>query len=194
MNFFEGDDLPERFSKYLDAKPNLSRAAFVAPDAQIMGAVTLGADSSVFYGCILRADINSIQIGEGTNIQDGTIIHLADDYGVRIGDFTTVGHGAMIHACTIGNSSLIGMRSTILDGAVIGNHCLIAAGAVITPGTHIPDGAMVVGSPGKIKRMLTEEERAGLRKWAEKYILVARRHALRFIPPAGAVPPAATIV
>jgi carbonic anhydrase/acetyltransferase-like protein (isoleucine patch superfamily) len=194
MTLFDGHDLPERFSKYLDATPDLSRAAFVAPDAQIMGAVTLGADASVFYGCILRGDINTIEIGEGTNIQDGTIIHLADDFGVRIGDFTTVGHGAMIHACTIGNSSLIGMRSTVLDGAIIGDQCLIAAGAVITPRTHIPDGAMVVGAPAKIKRMLTEEERAGLRKWAEKYIYVARRHALRFAPPAGAVPPAATTV
>lgn len=184
------DDLPERFRKFLDRAPDLARAAFVAPDAQIMGAVTLDEDASVFYGCVLRGDINTIEIGAGTNIQDGTIIHLADDFGVKIGTHTTVGHGAMIHACTIGDETLIGMRSTILDGSVIGNQCLIAAGAVVTPRTQIPDGAMVVGAPAKIKRMLSEEERAGLRKWAAKYIEVARRHALRFDPPAGRIPPA----
>lgn len=169
----------ERLEKYLGKQPDVAKAAFVAPNATILGSVTLGTDSSVFYGAILRGDIQDIIIGNGTNIQDGTIIHLADEYPAIIGDYTTVGHGAMIHACTIGNECLIGMRSTILDGAVIGDHCLIAAGAVVTPRTVIPPGSMVMGAPAKVKRQLTEEEIAGLRPWAEKYIHVARAHAAR---------------
>jgi carbonic anhydrase/acetyltransferase-like protein (isoleucine patch superfamily) len=173
----------ERLAFYLGQSPRLEAAAFIADNATIHGAVTLGRDASVFYGSILRGDIQTINIGEGTNIQDGTIIHLADEYGVEIGSYTTVGHGAMIHACTIGNECLIGMRSTILDGAVIGDHCLVAAGAVVTPRTVIPPGSMVMGAPAKVKRPLTPEEIAGLRPWAEKYILVARAHAARQASP-----------
>lgn len=169
----------ERLDFYLGQKPDLAEAAFVAASADIQGAVTLGKNASVFYGSILRGDINTIRIGEGTNIQDGTIIHLADDYDVEIGEYTTVGHGAMVHACKIGKECLIGMRSTILDGAVIGDCCLIAAGSVVTPRTVIPPGSMVMGSPAKIKRPLREEEIAGLRHWAEKYVLVAKAHATR---------------
>lgn len=169
----------ERLDFYLQQEPELSEAAFVAKCAAIQGAVSLGRDASIFYGSILRGDINTIRIGEGTNIQDGTIIHLADDYDVEIGEYTTVGHGAMVHACKIGKECLIGMRSTILDGAVIGDHCLIAAGAVVTPRTVIPAGSMVMGSPAKIKRALREEEIVGLRHWAEKYVVVAKAHAAR---------------
>lgn len=176
---FSAEGLSERLERYLGETPNLARAAFVARDAIINGAVTLAPDSSVFYGCILRGDINTIEIGRGTNIQDGTIIHLADDYGVIIGDYTTVGHGAMIHACAVGHECLIGMRATVLDGAEIGDQCLIAAGSVVTPRTKIPPGSMVMGAPAKVKRELTEEERGGLRHWAEKYIVVARAHAAR---------------
>jgi len=169
--------IDERLSTYLGQIPQTATAAFVAPCAKIMGAVTLAPLSSVFYGCVLRGDIQTISIGEGTNIQDGTIIHLADEYPVQIGSYCTVGHGAMIHACTIGNECLIGMRATVLDGAVIGDHCLIAAGSVVTPRTVIPPGSMVMGAPAKVKRPLTPEEIAGLRPWAEKYISVAKAHA-----------------
>lgn len=169
--------IDERLSTYLGRTPEISAAAFVAPCAKIMGAVTLAPLSSVFYGSILRGDIQTITIGEGTNIQDGTIIHLADEYGVEIGSYCTVGHGAMIHACKIGNETLIGMRATILDGAEIGDHCLIAAGSVVTPRTIIPAGSMVMGAPAKVKRPLTDSEIAGLRPWAEKYISVAKAHA-----------------
>jgi len=171
--------IQERLETYLGKIPETSRAAFIAPCAEIHGSVTLGLDASVFYKCVLRGDIQDIRIGAGTNIQDGTIIHLADEYPVIIGDFTTVGHAAMIHACTIGNECLIGMRSTILDGAVIGDHCLVAAGSVVTPRTVIPPGSMVMGAPAKVKRPLTDEEIAGLRPWAEKYVAVAKAHAAR---------------
>lgn len=169
----------ERLSYFLGTLPDIEQAAFVADSATVHGAITLGEDSSIFYGAILRGDIQTIKIGKGTNIQDGSIIHLADDYGVEIGEYTTVGHGAMIHACKIGNECLIGMRSTILDGAEIGDHCIIAAGAVVTPRTIIPPGSMVMGAPGKIKRPLTPQEIAGLRPQADKYVIVAKAHAAR---------------
>jgi carbonic anhydrase/acetyltransferase-like protein (isoleucine patch superfamily) len=172
-------NIHERLAFYLSQEPQLEEAAFVAANATIHGAVTLGRDASVFYGSILRGDIQTIEIGEGTNIQDGTIIHLADEFPAIVGAFTTVGHGAMVHACTIGNECLIGMRATVLDGAVIGDHCLVAAGSVVTPRTVIPPGSMVMGAPAKVKRPLTPEEIAGLRPWAEKYIVVARAHAAR---------------
>jgi carbonic anhydrase/acetyltransferase-like protein (isoleucine patch superfamily) len=167
----------DRLAKHLSKKPDTSLSAFVAASADVMGDVHLARDSSVFYGCVLRGDIQSIMIGEGTNIQDGTIIHLADDFGVSIGSYTTVGHGAMIHACKIGDRCLIGMRATVLDGAEIGNECIIGAGALVTKGTKVPEGSMVLGAPAKVARALTPEERAGLRHWAEKYVHVARAHA-----------------
>lgn len=167
----------DRLAKFLSKTPDISRAAFVAPCAKLMGDVRLGPDSSIFYGAILRGDIERIEVGRGSNIQDGSIIHLADDLPAIIGEYVTVGHGAMVHACTVGDRCLIGMRSTVLDGAVIGEESLVAAGAVVTPRTVIPPGSMVMGSPAKVKRPLTPEERAGLKHWAEKYISVAKAHA-----------------
>jgi carbonic anhydrase/acetyltransferase-like protein (isoleucine patch superfamily) len=167
----------ERLKKFLLRKPDLSAAAFVATDAKIMGDVRLGKDSSVFYGAVLRGDIESIHVGEGTNVQDGAIIHLADDLSANVGAYCTIGHGAIVHACTVRDECLIGMRAVVLDGAEIGEQCLVAAGAVVTPRTKIPAGSMVMGTPAKVVRVLSFEERAGLREWAEKYICVARAHA-----------------
>lgn len=172
--------IQERLEKYLKQTPNIADAAFIAPCAEIHGAVTIGKNSSVFYKSVLRGDIQDIIIGKGTNVQDGSIIHTADDYPAIIGDYVTIGHGAIIHACTIGNECLIGMRATVLDGSVIGDHCLIAAGAVVTPNTVIPPGSMVMGAPAKVKRQLSEQEQQNLRVlWAEKYIYVAHAHAAR---------------
>jgi len=167
----------ERLEKHLSCQPDLAAAAFVASDARITGDVRLGKDSSVFYGGILRGDIESIIVGEGSNIQDGSIIHLADDLPAIVGAYCTVGHGAIVHACTVGDECLIGMRAVVLDGAVIGDQCLIAAGSVVTPRSKIPAGSMVMGTPGKVVRPLSPDERAGLKLWAEKYIHVARAHA-----------------
>ena len=172
-------DIQERLSRYLGRKPDTARAAFVAPNATVLGAVTLGASSSVWYGCVLRGDINTIEIGEGTNIQDLTMVHLADDHGVRIGRHCTVGHGAIIHACEIGDECLIGMGATILDGAKIGDRCIVGANALVTQRFTAPAGSMIRGSPAKVVRPLTEAEQAGLRAWAEKYVHVARAHAAR---------------
>lgn len=170
-------EVHERLERHLGKKPDVARALFVAANATVVGDVTLKARSSVFYGAVLRGDIARIEIGEGTNIQDNAIVHLADDLDAMVGDWCTVGHGAIIHACTIGNECLIGMGATILDGARIGDRCLIAAGTVVTPRTVIPAGSMVVGTPAKVIRLLNFEEQAALRGWAEKYLAVATAHA-----------------
>lgn len=169
----------ERLAKFLGRSPDVALAAFVAPNATVIGDVALGAQSSVWYGCVLRGDINSIAIGDGSNVQDGTIVHLADDYGVRVGNYTTIGHAAIIHACDIGDECLIGMGATILDGAQIGNRCIVGANALITQRFVAPPGSMILGAPAKVVRSLTDAEQSGLRRWAEKYIAVAKAHAAR---------------
>jgi carbonic anhydrase/acetyltransferase-like protein (isoleucine patch superfamily) len=171
--------LSERLDRYLGKKPEIDESAFVAKSAVVVGDVKLGKGVSVWPCVVLRADINSIEVGEGTNIQDGTIVHLADDFGVKIGQYTTVGHAAMIHACTIGDECLIGMRATILDGAVIGDHCIVGAGALVTKNTVVPPGSMVLGAPAKVVRPLKKEEIDGLRYWAEKYVEEAAEHKKR---------------
>ncbi|MBL9186929.1 MAG: gamma carbonic anhydrase family protein [Opitutaceae bacterium] len=171
--------LQDRLARHLGRTPDTARAAFVAPNATVLGDVTLGAQSSVWYGCVLRGDINSIAIGEGTNVQDGTIVHLADDYGVRVGNFTTIGHAAIIHACDIGDECLIGMGATVLDGARIGDRCIVGANALVTQRFTAPPGSMILGAPAKVVRPLTDDEQRGLRRWAEKYIEVAAAHAAR---------------
>lgn len=170
----------ERLEYYLSQEPDVAAAAFVAPSADVMGAVKLGRDSSVWYQTVLRGDIQTITVGEGSNIQDGTVVHLADDGPAVVGSYCTIGHQAMIHACTIGDETLVGMGAVILDYAVIGRQCIVGAGALVTKGTVVPDGSMVLGAPAKVVRPLTEAERAGLRPWAEKYVVVARAHAARW--------------
>lgn len=166
----------ERIKKHLGQSPQIHETAYIAEGASIIGDVTIGADSSVWPSSVLRGDINSIKIGEGSNIQDGTVVHLADDYGVEIGDYVTVGHLAMVHACTIENECLIGMHATILDGAVIGERSIIGAGAVVKQGMIVPPGSMVLGLPGRIVKTLDLEAQKALRGWAEKYIKVSRAH------------------
>lgn len=167
----------DRLKRFLHAKPQIAEAAFVASNATLIGDVRLGRDSSVFYGAVLRGDIETIRIGEGTNVQDGCIIHLADDLGATVGAYCTVGHAAIIHACTIGDLCLVGMKAVILDGAEIGDECLIGAGALVTSRTKIPPRSLVLGSPAKVVRQLTEAEILSLRASADKYITVSRAHA-----------------
>jgi gamma-carbonic anhydrase len=169
-------DVSQRLALHLKKTPDTRRAAFVATDATVMGDVTLGLNSSVWYGCVLRGDIHSIEIGEGTNIQDLTVVHLADNHGVKIGHYSTIGHRAIIHACEIGNECLIGMGATILDGARIGDRCIVGANSLVTQRFEAPAGSMIFGSPAKVVRPLTEPEKNGLRAWAEKYITVAKAH------------------
>lgn len=166
----------ERLDKYFASSPRIHPDAYVSPHAVIIGDVKIGPKSSVWPGVVMRADINSIEVGEGSNVQDGTMVHLADDYGVKIGDYTTVGHGAILHACEIGNETLIGMGATILDGAKIGNQCVIGACALVTKGTVIPDGSVVMGVPAKIVKTMDLKARSKIRDWATKYLEVAQTH------------------
>lgn len=172
--------IEERLSTYLDQTPQIDDSAYVAEGAIVIGAISLGVNSSVWHNAVLRADINTIEIGEGSNVQDGTVVHLADDYGVKIGKYVTIGHSAMIHACEIGDECLVGMQATILDGAVIGAQSIVGAGSLVTKGTQIPAGSLVLGAPAKVVRPLNEEERASLKGLAEKYVAVSRGHKKRF--------------
>lgn len=144
----------------------------MAPSADVIGRVTLGEDSSVFFQCVLRADINTIVVGPRTNIQDHTTVHLASDLGTVIGSSVSIGHGCIIHACTLGDRILVGMGSIIMDGAVVGDECLIAAGSLLPKGKSYPAGHLIMGNPAKAVRLLTSEEREGLGRLADKYVKV----------------------
>ena len=163
----------ERLNTFLGKDPTIDPTAYVAPEATVIGDVRMGPRSSIWPGAVARGDINFIEIGEGSNVQDGTIVHLADDYPVVIGKHVTIGHAAIIHACVIEDECLIGMGATILDGAAIGHHSIIGANALVTQNTIIPPGSMALGTPAKVVKTLTEEQQAGIKKWAEKYVLVA---------------------
>lgn len=169
----------ERLAQHLSRTPDIAQANWVARNATVVGDVTLGPRSSVFYGAVLRGDIARIVVGEGTNLQDNVIVHLADDLDANIGAWCTIGHAAIIHACTIEDECLIGMSATVLDGARVGARSIVGAGAVVTPRTVIPPGSMVLGAPAKVVRPLKEEEMQGLRRWAEKYLHVSAAHAAR---------------
>ncbi|HEY1792988.1 MAG TPA: gamma carbonic anhydrase family protein [Opitutaceae bacterium] len=169
--------LEERLKKHLGRRPDTSSALFVASSATVVGDVVLGRDSSVFYGAVLRGDINEIRVGEGTNIQDNVVVHLADDLGARIGSWCTVGHGAVIHACTVGDRCLVGMGSTLLDGAVIADECIVGANSLVPRLFSCPPGSLVLGSPARVVRALRPDEVASLKAQAEKYLGVARAHA-----------------
>ena len=170
-------DIHQRLAHHLGKIPSVEKAAFVASNATIVGDVTLAERTSVWYGAILRGDINSIEIGEGTNIQDLALVHLADELGVKIGRYCTIGHGAIVHACEIGDECLIGMGATVLDGAKIGDRCIVGANSLVTQRFVAPPGSMILGSPAKVVRPLTTVEQNGLRPWAEKYVVVAAAHA-----------------
>ena len=172
-------NVQDRLAAHLSKTPNVAQALFVARNATVVGDVTLGAQSSVFYGAVLRGDIARIVVGEGSNVQDNAVIHLADDLDAVIGAWCTIGHGAIVHACTIEDECLIGMGATILDGARIGARSIVGAGALVTPRTIVPPGSMVLGAPAKVVRALSEAEQKAIRGWAEKYVHVATAHAQR---------------
>jgi carbonic anhydrase/acetyltransferase-like protein (isoleucine patch superfamily) len=161
--------LEEQLDTFLRKKPVVGKGAYIARGAVVMGDVTLGDGVSVWYNAVLRGDINRIVIGDHSNIQDNSVVHLADDFPCEVGSYVTVGHAAIIHACRIGDECLIGMGAVVLDGSEIGAQCLIGARALVTQNVKIPAGSLVLGSPAKIVRALTDEERAGLKFWAEKY-------------------------
>ena len=154
--------------KFKPVTPPASTMVF--PGAVVVGDVKLGENCSVWYNAVIRADEDAIVIGDGTNIQDNAVLHVTTGLPLTLGRNVTVGHGAILHSCAVGDDSLIGMGATVLDGAVIGKGCLIAAGAVVTPRSVIPDGSMVMGAPAKVKRPLTDEERADIVRNAQVYV------------------------
>ncbi|MBA4193071.1 MAG: gamma carbonic anhydrase family protein [Hydrogenophaga sp.] len=156
--------------------PQLAASAWVAENAQVMGSVTLAEDSSVWFGVTIRGDTETIAVGEGSNVQDGSVLHADVGFPLTIGRHVTVGHQVMLHGCTIGDESLIGIGAVVLNGAKIGKHCLVGAGALVTEGKEFPDGSMIIGSPARAIKTLTPEQIAGLRRSAEHYIENARRY------------------
>jgi gamma-carbonic anhydrase len=168
MNFHE------RIEHFLGTQPAVHPTAFIAPGAAVLGAVTLGQETSVWFHTTLRGDINRIVVGSGSNIQDGSVIHVADAYGAQIGEFVTVGHKAIVHACTVDNEVLIGMGAIILDGAEIGARSIIGAGALVTKGTKVPPGSLVLGSPARVVRSLSAEEQASIKGLAQRYVTLSR--------------------
>ncbi len=155
--------------------PEVADSAWVAGSAEVMGRVRLGQDSSVWFGAVVRGDCESISIGEGSNIQDASVLHADLGKPLVIGRHVTVGHQVMLHGCTIGDESLIGIGAVVLNGAKIGRNCLVGAGALVTEGKEFPDGSMIIGSPAKAVRALTPEQIEGLRQSARHYIDNARR-------------------
>jgi gamma-carbonic anhydrase len=168
--------LSRELTRNLSVGPTLHDSAYVHAKAVIIGNVTIGARASVWPCAVLRGDIAPIEVGEGSNIQDGAVVHVADGLPAKVGARVTVGHLAMIHACVIGDECLIGMHATILDGAVIGARSIVVANSLVTKGTHVPPGSLVMGSPAKVVRALTADEQAALPGWAEKYVKVAAHH------------------
>jgi carbonic anhydrase/acetyltransferase-like protein (isoleucine patch superfamily) len=148
--------------------------SFIAYNATIIGDVELGEDSSVWFGAVVRGDNDKITIGKGTNIQDLSVVHVDKGVPVHIGEYVTIGHRAIIHGCTIGDCSLIGMGAIVMNNARVGNYCIIGAGALITEGMIIPDYSLVLGMPGKVMRTIDESRQAANRASAEHYILKAK--------------------
>ena len=150
---------------------DVEKSYYVAPGAVVTGDVELGEHVNIWYNAVLRGDSGTIRVGTGTNIQDGCVVHDA----TTLGKFCTVGHGAIVHGCTVGDYCLIGMGAIVLNGAVLGDCCMVGAGALVTGKMHAPAGSLILGSPARVVRSLTEEELAHLKENAENYIRLARR-------------------
>jgi len=160
-----------------DLTPAIADDAWVAPNAVVVGDVVLGAGSSVWFGAVVRGDVNAIRIGANTNIQDNAVVHVSTGGVVtQVGAGVTVGHGATLHSCIVGDRALIGIGAIVLDGAQIGEEAMVGAGALVTPGTVIPPRTLAVGSPARVKRALTEEELEGLRRSGPHYARLAARY------------------
>lgn len=164
-----------RLEQYTPDLPEAGRY-FVADNATVLGRVTLGEDVGIWFNAVLRGDVDDIAIGARTNIQDGTVVHADEGYPARVGEGVTVGHQAMIHGCTIGDNSLIGIKAVVLNGATIGRNCIIGANALIPEGKEIPDNSLVMGAPGRVKREVTDEEIDGLRWSADHYVENFKRY------------------
>ena len=158
---------------------------WIADTAIVIGNVKLETDASIWFGAVLRGDNERITIGRGSNVQDGAVLHTDPGFPLTVGADCTIGHRAILHGCTIGEGSLVGMGATILNGARIGRNCLIGAATLITEGKEIPDGSLVLGAPGKVARALTAEELERLPRSAQRYVQNAKRFAAGLKPVIG---------
>ncbi|MBW2476188.1 MAG: gamma carbonic anhydrase family protein, partial [Deltaproteobacteria bacterium] len=162
---------------YESTVPLIDSSVFVADNATIIGDVTIGEDSSVWFNVVVRGDVNNIRIGDRSNIQDGSIVHVTHQkHPTRIGDDVTVGHSVTLHGCTVGNACLIGIGSILLDGVEVGDCSLVAAGSLVVPGSQIPPGSLVMGQPAKVVRPLTQLEQEDVLRHAENYVGYARKY------------------
>lgn len=170
--------------------PRIAESAFLAPGATVIGDVEIGADSNIWFGCVLRGDVHEIRIGTGTNLQDGTVVHVSyRSHGTYIGDNVTIGHMALIHACVLEDACFIGMRATVMDGAVVERGAMVAAGALVTPGKKVPAGQLWGGNPARYMRDINDKETAYMAFVAPHYVELAKRyrgieHALSPLPAA----------
>jgi carbonic anhydrase/acetyltransferase-like protein (isoleucine patch superfamily) len=155
--------------------PQLAEGSWVADSAEVMGQVVLEENASIWFGAVVRGDNEMLRIGRGSNIQDNSVVHSDHGFPVNIGENVTVGHQVMLHGCTVGDGSLIGIQAVVLNGAKIGKHCLVGAGSLVTEGKEFPDGSLIMGSPAKVVRQLTPEQIAGLQRSAEHYVENAHR-------------------
>lgn len=158
-------------------KPDIADSAWVADSAQVIGRVTLAEDCSVWFNAVLRGDSDSLTIGRGTNIQDGSVLHADTGFPLQLGENVTVGHHVMLHGCSVGENSLIGIGAVVLNGAKIGKNSLVGAGALVTEGKEFPDGVLIVGSPAKVVRELSPAQIEGLKASARHYIDNSRRYS-----------------
>ncbi|MFK5634072.1 MULTISPECIES: gamma carbonic anhydrase family protein [unclassified Ornithinimicrobium] len=159
-----------------DRRPEVDPKAWLAPRSVVSGSVRIGAGSSVWYGVSVRGDAEQITIGERVNLQDNVVVHADAGFPARVADDVSVGHGAVLHGCSVGSGTIVGMGAVVMNGAVIGESCLVAAGAVVLEGMRVPSGSLVAGVPAKVRRMLTDEERAGLRDGIGHYPGLAAMH------------------
>ena len=155
---------------------------WIAPDAIVIGSVVLEPNASIWFGCVVRADDDTITIGENSQLQDGCVLHVDPGFPITLGKNVSVGHMVMLHGCTIGDGSLIGIKSVILNGARIGRNCLIGANALVTEDKEIPDGSLVIGSPGKVVRQLSTEEIRDINSFADHYVQEFKRYKKDFRP------------
>ncbi|MDH5187802.1 MAG: gamma carbonic anhydrase family protein [Rhodospirillaceae bacterium] len=161
---------------YRGIEPEIDKSTFIAATATITGDVKIGKDSSIWYGCTIRGDVNKVNIGSGSNIQDGTVVHVSSQFETKIGNNVTIGHMALIHACTIEDGCFIGMKACIMDGCVVEKGAMLAAGALLTPGKRIPAGELWAGSPAKFMRKIGETEIAMIEYTAPHYVKLAREY------------------
>jgi carbonic anhydrase/acetyltransferase-like protein (isoleucine patch superfamily) len=169
-------DADSRVLALEDAAPEVAEGAWVAPGATVVGAVRLAEESSVWYGAVLRGDGDRIEVGPRSNIQDGCVLHADPGFPAVLGSGVTVGHRAVVHGARVGDNVLVGMGAVLMNGCQVGDNCLIGAGAILLEGTEVPAGSLVVGSPARVRRSLTDDEIRGIAGSAEEYVSLARRH------------------